>query len=508
MTEHLERLIQATEGQPPSGDFVARLRAQIVAETEGTGAGAGQAGARTEDAAPDSVIEGVPDHDDDIAVVLDIEPSPNDENRLATRRALVQRRTQRLAAAAAVAAAFIGIWALISTFEDDQVLLDTDTATSEPSQPDNDDEGRQLLTAGNTFFDAGTYRIDTLGTAFTFSVDETTGLFLNDNGVVSITDLTSVGADDRTITLRRTTLLPDPSDPTAKIDPTGGWPVTDLRGWVGAVSDNVTASEPIDATLGGLDATYVALEVGELNCNTADCASEDPEERPDRPIFSLGSAYQLWVVDQGEEDPVVVTVAVDDPDETAWFDDAAAILATLEFDSVQPSPVRQAAAGPAELDVFGGITLLAPEEIVIVEPFDRFARIFPADIGGDVEFLTSPLDTDGVELTTTDRLLRLLTDEAIEFTEFDSADIGGLEARTFEVLSGPFPNVVLKARTADLVRPEFGWEPPQSGHLWVIEHPDRGLLLVSTEALAGPEAIEPLRSWTADMLQSLEFREQ
>ena len=35
MTDELDRLLQATRGQSPSPEFRARLRAQIVAETEG-----------------------------------------------------------------------------------------------------------------------------------------------------------------------------------------------------------------------------------------------------------------------------------------------------------------------------------------------------------------------------------------------------------------------------------------------------------------------------------------
>ena len=224
-------------------------------------------------------------------------------------------------------------------------------------------------------------------------------------------------------------------------------------------------------------------------------------------MFTPGSRYRLWVVDQGTEDPIVVIVAIDDADETAWFDHADAILSSLEFESVEPNPVRRPPAGVVELDVFAGIRLELPEETVVVEPFDGFARLIPPNIGGDLEFFTRPLDTDGVEVTTTERLLQLLEDEALEVTEVDALTVGGVAVRAFDVASGPYPNVVLKARTADLVRTEFGWETPQAGYLWVIEHPDRGLLIVSAEALASPGAVVPLRSWTDQLLRTVEFRE-
>ena len=509
MTEDLERRVKAAEGHAPSAEFVARLRAQIVAETERSGAGAGDhAGVRTKDFAPDSIIEAANEPDADITFVVDLEPLHSDENELTELRAWTQRRTQLLATAAAVAVVFIGIWALLSMNDDrndrnDLDTVDIPTPTTEVSDPDENSEAAPL-TADNTVFESGTYRIDTLGTAFTFSVEETTGVRRNENTVVSITDLTSTGADDRTITFRRTSLLPDPAAPTAEVDQTTGWPATDLLGWLEVAGDEVTAGDPVDTTLGGLDATFVDLE---FPCVGVSCVAPDLVDRPDLPVFTAGSRYRMGVVDQGQEDPIVVVVAIDDDDEAGWFDEADTILSSLTFESIEPNPVRRPPAGAAELAVFDGISLDLPEGSVVVEPFDGFARIFPPNIGGDVEFLTRPLDTDGVEVTTTDGLLQLLGDKAVDVTELDAPDIGGIEARTFEVASGPFPNIVLKARAADLVRSEFGWESPQEGHLWVIEHPDRGLLIVSSEGLVGPEAIEPLRSWTDDLLRTLAFRD-
>ena len=107
-----------------------------------------------------------------------------------------------------------------------------------------------------------------------------------------------------------------------------------------------------------------------------------PTQTPELPMFTPGSRYRMWVVDQGQEDPIVVVVAIDDEDETTWFDEADAILATLEFGEVEPNPVRRLPSGSIELDVFDGISLQLPEEIVVVEPFAGFARIFPPNIGG------------------------------------------------------------------------------------------------------------------------------
>jgi len=74
--------------------------------------------------------------------------------------------------------------------------------------------------------------------------------------------------------------------------------------------------------------------------------------------------------------------------------------------------------------------------------------------------------------------------------------------------SGGIPNVVLKPREADLIRSEFGWESPQFGQLWIFEHPERGLLVISVESFAGPDPVEDLNAWVESWLDSLEFIER
>ena len=515
MTDDLEDLIKATEGQGPSAEFVARLRSEIVTETEISRADTNYSGTRTVAPLHDSNVADVRDPDDEITVMFDLEIDRGDQGA-ENRRAVWQRRLQMVGAAAAAAAIiFLGVWGLTSGDDDRDSELDTvDTPESPDSSLDPESAGVPL-TAGNTFFDAGTFRIDTLGTGFTLTVEETRGLLVNENDIVLITDLTSRNADDRTITFRRMSLLPDPAAPTADFDRSTGWPANDLVGWLELLGDDVNANSATDTTLGGRDATFVELE---FPCTGVNCAANLPRETPDLPMFTPGSRYRLWVVDQGQEDPIVVVVAIDD-DEAGWFDEADGILATLEFGPVERNPLRRIPAGQVELDTFDGISLELSEETVVVEPFEHSARIFVPGIGvdgpqqpglgwgGDVEFLTRPLDTDGVEVTTTERLLELLADEAVELSELDAFDIGGFDARTFDIDSGGNPNVVLKVRAADLVRAEFGWESPRTGHVWVVEHPERGLLLVSAEDWVGPGDFESLRPWTEELLGTLEFRE-
>ncbi len=497
MTDDLERRLQAIEGQPPSDEFRERLRARIVAETEGRDAAARADGVAVADEAP---------HTDAGELGGDVEPMPYTES-WPSGGARSGRTAVRLIASAAAALAAIGIWAALALDGESGLVTVNPPTTGAIGAPDEEAAVGQPIT-GSTFFEFGTFRIDTLGTAFTFKIEETVGALRNDNGVVSITALTTENADDRTITFYRTGLLPDPAAPTARLDPTSGWPATDLGGWLDVVGDSVTATDPTDTLLGGLDAVSVELEFPCQEERRAECRAGKPQADPDLPMFTPGSRYRLWVVDQGAEDPIVVIVAIDDDDETEWFDRADAILSSLEFASIEPNPVRRAPAGPTDLAVFDRIRVELPDEIAVVEPHDGFARLLLPSLGGDVEFLTRPLDTDGAEVASTEQVLQLLRAEAVVVTELDAVDLGGFVAQVFEIDSGNFPNVVLKTRAEDLARDEFGWESPHTGHLWIVEHGDRGLLIVSTEALRPDSDPEALRAWTESLVASLEFRDR
>ncbi|MEM7285836.1 MAG: hypothetical protein AAF480_05755 [Actinomycetota bacterium] len=465
MNGDLKRLVRAAEGEPPSAEFRARLRAQIVAETE---------------------VADV--ESDDVAVVLDFEPTDDDVD--ITRR---RPRAGLLLAAAAVLAV-VGIW--LATVGDEESGTDVTTEVDE-----EDVVAAQPITGGNTAFDAGVFRIDTLGTAFTFAIEQQTGLLVNGDGTVSIAAMTSRNADDRTITFRRTNLLPDPAAPTMRVDPATAWPSSDLRGWLDRVGDAVDAGEPVDTTLGDFRATFVELR---FPCDGGPCRSGDLMGDLGLPVFTAGSSYRVWVVDQGEEDPILVTVAVEDGADSAWFDEADNILASLSFGPIEPNPVRPDRAGSVEIDAFGGLSVELPDEATVVEPHQGFARLIPSGLTGDVELLTRPLDVDGIEVTSTERLIEILEREAALITELPSTSIGGEQARIFSVDSGPFARVVLKTREADLARDEFGWASPRLGHLWTIEHPVRGLLILSTEATTQEQA-DAVFAWTRDLASSLEF---
>ena len=482
MNDNLEPLVNATGGEGPSPEFVARLRAAIVEET----------------APPAPPIIGASDApmaDDDTTVIELLPEVDHGEPRGPSRRMQLV-----LAAAAAVLVAVVGIW-LYSTDDSDVDTVDTPEELESGAAP-------TPLAGGNTFIEAGDYRLDTLGTPIEFRVDQLTGLLLNGDGVVVMTDITSNDRDDRSLTMRRVSTLPDPADPTAGMNQIDGWPASDFDGWLDVVAEDgsVEVGQPTATSLGGRDATRVRIEVDELGCRaTRACpGTSSMEILWTGPLLRPGSAYEIWMVDQGAADPLAIVIAIDSEDDRAWVTRMESLLATLEFGEPQPGPIRRV-VGETELAVFGGARFEVAEESLLIDPLDGFARLVPFTVAGVVEFLTAPLALDGAPYESPDELLEAMAEDLVQVVEIEPTTIAGREARVFEVATGPFPRIVALQRIEDLAREESGWKPPQSGHLWMIDDPDLGLLVVASMPFESADDAPAIRSWAEGVLRTMEF---
>lgn len=471
MNDELQRMMDLTEGEGPSAEFRARLRAQIVGESER------------------------PDANSDVDVEL-VELGGGSVTSQASGRRRLLLRVAAVAAAAATA-----VWAAVA--------IDTDSTGDRVADADRSDTGvvterldpdAVRLSGDNVLLDPGTYRTDALGTAFTFDLAQPAGLETNRNAVVGLSAFTSVRADDRTLTLRRSATLPSPDAPTSRASDDATWPASDLAGWVDALGPAATAGEISQTTIGGFDASFVELT---FDCTSTACRHDD--EPTYRVTFTGGSTYHLWIVDQADHDPIVIVAAIDDDTNLQWLDDVAAdVVASLDFDVAAPSPLRFAAAGATGLEAFDGVNVRLPSAAAIIEGFPGHARFEPASIDGAVELLTRPLNVEGRPVTTTEAFLELLEIEAVQIDERTPVSIGGAPSRVFTVNAGGFVNIVLKPRPDDLLRREFGWATPALATLWVIEHPERGLLLVTTRP-GSPDAVAPIEAWAAELVASLAF---
>lgn len=361
------------------------------------------------------------------------------------------------------------------------------------------------LTAAFSPVDPGTYRVDSLGTPFSFTIDESLHVRPNGRGGFVLTHPASNGPDDRDIVILRLSSLSDPTE--AQPWPTEvdqGWPAADLDGWLDALSDHLVVSNRAQATIGGLDATFLEVHVGEVDCPLGhSCALFGTNHVMFGKILGLRSSYRIWMVDQAGEDPLAVVVAVNREADVGWFEAANEVLSTLAFGDIGANPVSTA-GGPTELTFLGGIRAdLAEGSIVIQEPGGFGATTPDPAHPGDIEFLLAPNDASGSPVTTTDQAIEVLEAANVEVTEIDAAEVGGLATRVLEIGSAAGPPLLTRAPDTEVL-----WTPPPRGRLWLIEHPDRGLLVITAEAFAEPDTVFPVMLAEAEsIIASLEFIE-
>jgi hypothetical protein len=113
-----------------------------------------------------------------------------------------------------------------------------------------------------------------------------------------------------------------------------------------------------------------------------------------------------------------------------------------------------------------------------------------------------PLDMDGNQLSTADELVAELTANGVDVTETDPTTVGGLPGRVFDLSGGP-PQPLVQTGI------DVGWwGPPTAGRMWLIEHPDRGLQMITAEAFSNVDSVLQLvLARTEAIVASLEFVE-
>lgn len=496
MNEDLEAMFPNVAGEPPNDDFRAQLRRAVIAE----------ANVRTSVASGRSSIEpkhssaNDPDHHDD-AVFL--------ESYAAETKSGYEAQSGLGVAAAASLLLLVGVAVALIMLSNGPAQVATanapgTTIDSEPETSDQTESSRfaqtELLTIETGFFGPGTFAIDTLGTEFSFEVNTISGTLRNSDGIVFINDVSSRAGNDRTVMLRRISGLPNPGSLTAPPSSAPLWQATDLELWIANLDRGILATEPEVATVGGFDATVFELSIP---CTIdTECDSASLPNDPNPPLFISGSRYLVWLVDQGEQDPLVITAAIPADTRSDWFPVARRIVDSIEIGTVAPNPVQELNAGPTTLAALGGLSLELDRSARINDVHPTLHRLIVDDLGL-VEFVGRPLDASGTEVQSTERLLELLEDEAVQITSIGTVDVDGFEAQLFGLEGGLA--IALNTRSADLARTDAGWVPPPSGHLWVIEHPERGLLLVASRPFDGNQDNTPLFNFTTALLSSVEF---
>lgn len=121
--------------------------------------------------------------------------------------------------------------------------------------------------------------------------------------------------------------------------------------------------------------------------------------------------------------------------------------------------------------------------------------------------MANPLDrSSGSPIDATDLVARI-TVNSDEVIEVGSVSVGGLSAQVFDI-SGGSGYINVKWHPDSNPTQGLGWFLPPRARPWLVDHPDRGLLMIAAETWEeGDESSPPIVATAEEMLASLEFIE-
>ena len=356
----------------------------------------------------------------------------------------------------------------------------------------------------------GDYWIPTLGTEISFSTSQ--DLFVQPNGIGFgvLTDINSAGPDDRDIVFIRVSAFSDPTQPNLPREEQEFWPNDNIAGWLDNLDEGVVISDPVATSIGGLDATFFELELGEIECGYAPgtCVGFALNNGVNEKPLTPGSQYRIWVVDQQDEDPLAIIVGIQDPADVAWFEQAEDALSTLAFGEVQAAPLYQTTTEPTEIPALGGIEVTFPDERTIGEGWAGRGYLVAVfnEFQSQIDIVDQPRRPDGEVIATADEVVSVLEESVLELTEVEPATVSGVDARVFDYTSADAQAVILTTSELDVLELGVGWQAGVAGRLWVIDHPERGPQFVSAKAFNAPEDTLPAaQTWIEELIASLTY---
>jgi hypothetical protein len=209
----------------------------------------------------------------------------------------------------------------------------------------------------------------------------------------------------------------------------------------------------------------------------------------------------VWVVEQGDEDPLAIVDGIARNEDAPWFERSDAVMDTIAFGDIAPNPAQWLDPGPNQLNALGGVNVDLPENLAeltngrprLVNRWTGrgFALIPITEQPGAIFFSDRPHDFDGIPLTSSDDVVAELTSGGAELTELDAISIDDVDTRVFDITNTDVGAILLRFSPLDLAQDYLGWDAPAAGRIWLIEHPDRGLMMISTHAFQNVDAMLP-----------------
>lgn len=368
--------------------------------------------------------------------------------------------------------------------------------------------------------EAGVYRVDATGTPFSFTTsEEMMGGQPSGAAFFVIADVDTQQPEDQDLLFQRISHFSDPTNPAGTIDqPEDGWPADDIDGWLDAVVEGIEITNREDVTVGGLDAVQFDATLADgFECGEEHCAAFATNRLATELNFNPRALYRIWVIDQGDESPLLMHATILRDAQIDWFDTVDQIVATLSFGPTEPNPIptegdlwelgisADVPAGSVEIPALGGIRFeLATERFVAQWLIGEFYWV-ETDGPADSELLLIESDIDGNPISTVDELMAAVTLGVTTATELDATTLAGFPTRVFDVeTTGDNFSPALIPVNAD--ESERGWGAPLAARLWVSET-DRGLVLITAEAFQTIDDLPEVIEMSELIVSTLEFIE-
>ncbi len=363
----------------------------------------------------------------------------------------------------------------------------------------------------------GSYRVDTIGTPFSFTTTEQLMVQPNSQVFFVISDPSNQGPDDRDLVFQRITAFTQPSNPAGTTEEQdGGWPADDVAGWLDALDDGLVVSNREEVMLGGTDALRFDLKLADdFECGEEFCAGVSTNRLVTGLSLSPGASYRLWVVDQVDESPIMIHAAIRNDSGAAWFDTAEAVMSTVAFGPSEPNPIpaegdlwtlglpADVPAGSVELPALGGIRFELAQERFIFQNEDEH-HFVDTDGPADSELMIIDRDADENPISTVDELIAAVTADSVTAEELASTTLAGFPARVFDLEAtspGRDPSLLTLNATGDA-----GWRHPLDARIWVAET-DRGLVMITAEWFEPDADIPGVIEQSELIVETLEFIE-
>ncbi len=264
-----------------------------------------------------------------------------------------------------------------------------ETAADEEDETDSDDSTAELPLAGTV--GPGVYTTDLIGTPVTFDLDRDWEVQSTSPGVFVMKDPERSSSEVEVVLVMRVDSFagPDeadalPGNPSYTGDP------NDIDAWVDATGGGVIVEASDNRTISNASAEVRDLKLDESGSGgLTEICGPGPDERcffvaatrtETVPFFIVrtGEYYRMWLIDQGDEEPILVSAHAE-ADDPGWLDDRAeALVAGLTLGDPAPHPVAPiegnaweagqlstVPAGEATFPAMGGVSMTLPEELFV-----------------------------------------------------------------------------------------------------------------------------------------------